>query len=174
MQCVVKAESTHGHYEEKKQVLTGVQQNDRGAETADPGLIPGIDLRPADILTVDVGGGAVALDIGICSPDAQNAGDDCTQTMLDRKKNYYAPYANSLDRQNIRYQPLIWSSFGRPHPQTTTYLRTLSKTIARRRGCLGAGAVYAGLHKAISIEIWRRASKQVMSCWPAMNEWDFG
>ena len=105
--CCAKAESTIGHYKVTKQVLVGVQQIDPGAETQVAGLIPGTDLRPADILTVAIGGGAVALDIGICSPDAQNAGNDCVVKMGERKINYYAPHAAALDRQNISYYPLI-------------------------------------------------------------------
>ena len=106
--CCAKAESTHGHYEVTKQVLAAVHQHDPGAETEVPGLIPGTALRPADILTIDVGGGTVALDIGI---------------------------------------------------------------ISRRRGCLDAAAVHMGLHRAISVKIWRRAARQVMSCWPRDSGW---
>ena len=168
--CCAKAESTVGHYKVTNVILTGVQQVDPGAETEVRGLIPGTDLRPADILTVSVGGGSIALDIGICSPDAQHAGDDCTASMYSRKTAYYAPHAAALDRQNISYQPLTFSAFGRPHPQSTAFLRTLSKQIARRRGCSDAGAIYASLARNIGTEISRRAARQVLSCWPNTSD----
>ena len=169
--CCSKAESTNGHFEVTRQIFAGVQQCDPGAETEVAGLIPGTALRPADILTAGLGGGAVALDIGICSPDAQHAGADCVETMRSRKIAYYAPHTGALDRQTIQYFLLVFSAFGRPHPETTAYLRTLSKRISRRRGCSDSGAVYRGLQKAIAVEIWRRAAKQVISCWPGALEW---
>ena len=43
-----------------------------------PGLIPGTDLRPADVLTS-------ALDVSICSPHALEAGTDCTQSRVEAK-----------------------------------------------------------------------------------------
>ncbi len=169
--CCGQAESTRGHYAVSKQVYTAAQQCDPAAELEAPDLIPGTALRPADVLTTAVGTGALALDIGIASPDAQTAGDDCTVAMYERKVAYYAPHQASLERQNISYQPLVWSAFGRPHPRTTTILRTLSKRIARRRGCSDAAAVYKSLHGAVSLEIWRRAARQAMSCWPVPAEW---
>ena len=41
-----------------------------------PGLLPGTDLRPADVLTSALGNSYTALDISICSPHAQQAGAD--------------------------------------------------------------------------------------------------
>ena len=130
------------------------------------GLIPGTDLRPADILTQVLGNCHTALDVGITSPDALHAGLDCTVSMFDKKVRFYGPHLGALERQNIEYQPLVWSSYGRPHSRTLTVLRTLCKRISRRRGTTTARAVFSGLHSAITTEIWRRAAKQVFSCWP--------
>lgn len=41
-------------------------------------LVPGTQLRLADILTGALGNG-LGLDIGIASPDAAGAGHDCTE-----------------------------------------------------------------------------------------------
>ena len=49
--CCAIAESTRGHYGVVKQLLSRVQQCDPSAETEVAGLIPGTNLRPADILT---------------------------------------------------------------------------------------------------------------------------
>ena len=126
---------------------------------------------PADVLTTALGHATTALDIGICSPDAQNAGVDCTDTMYLRKMAYYSPHLATLERQNIEYLPIIWSTYGRPHPRTASVLRTLSNRIARRRGTSSASAVYSHLHASISTEIWRRVARQVMAYWPGDAEW---
>ena len=135
-------------------------------------LIPGTDLRPADVLTTALGNGMTALDIGICSPFAQNAGSDCTITMANRKINYYGPHENTLAQQNIEYLPLVWSSFGRPHARTVSALRTLSKRISRRRGAACPAEVFQHLHGSVTVEIWRRAAKQIQSCWPPHDAFD--
>ena len=143
---------------------------DPSSELEAPGLIPGTMLRPADVLTGAINLGLTALDIGIASPDAANAGDDCTASMYGRKVDTYAPYAAVLDAQNITYQPLVWSAFGRPHPQTTTILRTLATRLARRRGCSDAAWRYRRLRAAAGVEIWRRGAKMVQACWPGRDD----
>ena len=163
--CCAIAESTRGHYGVVKQVFNRVQQCDPSAETEVCGLIPGTDLRPADILTQAFGNSLTALDIGITSPDARYAGYDCTESMVQRKLDHYGPHLSTLERQNIEYIPLVWSSYGRPNARTVSVLRTLSKRIARRRGTITAQAVYHGLMSTISSEIWRRGDRQIFHCW---------
>ena len=135
-----------------------------------PGLIPGTELRPADVLTTALGNGMTALDISITSPHAQQAGSDCTETMVQQKLSHYGPYLPQLERNNIDYMPLVWSSYGRMHANALTVLRTLSKRIARRRGVASESGVFRHLHGSITVEIWRRAAKQVVSCWPGNFE----
>ena len=168
--CCEIAEATRGHHAVAAKVFDTASQCDPGAEREAPNLIPGTDLRPADVLTGALDGGLTALDIGITSPHAQYAGGDCTQSMYERKIHKYAPYSNILERQNIQYQPLTWSCYGRPHPRTTAILRTLSKRVARRRGCSDASAILQSAKAGISVEIWRRAAKQCQSCWPEIKD----
>ena len=139
---------------------------DPSAETEVPDLIPGTDLRPADVLTTALGNGMTALDVSICSPFAQNAGRDCTVSTVNRKMDKYGPHLDALHRQNIEYLPLVWSSFGRPHARTIAVLRTLSKRISRRRGAACPAEVFQHLHGSITVEIWRRTARQIQSCWP--------
>ena len=164
--CCAIAEATRGHHAAAAHLHSTIQRCDPGAEKEVSGLIPGTDLRPADVLTSCIDGGLTALDIGITSPDAQYAGSDCVQSMYERKVAKYARYQAALDRQNISYQPVVFSCYGRPHGRATAILRTLSKRVARRRGCSDARMVYQGLRKAMSVEIWRRVAKQCQSCWP--------
>ena len=170
--CCSRAESTRGHNCVARFVFDIAAQCDPSTELEAAGLIPGTRLRPADVLTGALGSGLKALDVGIASPDAANAGDDCTVSMYARKVETYAPYAAILDQQNITYQPVVWSAYGRPHPQTTVVLRTLATRLARRRGCSDAEWRYKRLRAAVGVEIWRRAAKMVQSCWPGGGESD--
>ena len=169
--CCACAEATIGHYSVARQVLNAALQCDPSAESETAGLIPGTRLRPADVLTTALGNATTALDVGITSPDAIHAGLDCAETMYQRKIAYYGPHVAALERANIDYLPLIWSSYGRPHARAIATLRTLSKRIARRRGAACADAVFKHLHASITTEIWRRAARQVISCWPGNVDW---
>ena len=132
-----------------------------------PGLIPGTDLRPADILTSALGNAYTALDVSICSPHASEAGTECTQSRVEAKlETLPAPHLAALLRQNISYTPIVWSAYGRPHPDTLTVLRSLSKSIARKRNIASADVVFRRLHSSITLEIWRRSARQIRTCWP--------
>ena len=85
--------------------------------------------------------------------------------MLDRKIAKYAPYRDFLERQNIEYKPLVFSCYGRPHPNTTAILRTLAKRIARRRGCSAGEWRFRRMRARFAVQIWCRAGRMVQSCW---------
>ena len=85
---------------------------------------------------------------------------------VQAKHQYYGPHLDSLLRQNISYCPVVWSAYGRPHPDTLAVLRSLSKSIARKRNVTSAEVVFHRLHSSITLEIWRRTARQVRACWP--------
>ena len=170
--CCSLGEATRGHPAVARQVFEVAKHCDPAAELEAPGLIPGTDLRPADVLTGACGHGLAALDVVIASPDALHAGKDCTTTMYAAKIANYAMHEAALGVQNITYQPLICSAYGRPHPCTTAILCTLAPRLARRRGCSDGEWRYRRLRAAVADEIWRRAARQVMACWPAWDEED--
>jgi len=168
--CCSRAEATRGHNAVARHIMEVAKVIDPSTEAEAQGLIPGTSLRPADVLTGALNNGSVALDIGITSPDASNAGEDCTASMYARKVATYAMHTDTLDRQNIEYQPLIWSAYGRPHPRSTVILRTLATRFARRRDCSDGKWRYRRLRGAIGSEIWLRAASQVIACWPGGDE----
>ena len=131
--CCSIAEETRGHYKFAAQIHASAAQVDSSAELEAEGLIPRTARRPADIRTIALGCRLSALGIGMWSPDAQQAGNDCTATVAARKRDTYVPYMATLERQNIQYEPLIRSSYGRPRPRATLALRALSSRIAGRR-----------------------------------------
>ena len=83
--------------------------------------------------------------------------------------NTMGPHLAALLRQNISYTPIVWSAYGRPHPDTLTVLRSLSKSIARKRNIASAEVVFHRLHSSITLEIWRRSARQIRTCWPVTD-----
>ena len=120
-------------------------------------------------LTSALGNAYTALDVSICSPHALEPGTDCTQSRVEAKLEYYGPTFAALLRQNISYTPIVWSAYGRPHPDTLTVLRSLSKSIARKRNIASAEVVFHRLHSSITLEIWRRSARQIRTCWPVTD-----
>ena len=164
--CCALGEATRGHNAVSSLIHAAAQQCDHTSEMEVPGLIPGTDLRPADVLTSALGNAYTALDVSICSPHASEAGVNCTQSRVQAKLEHYGPHLAALLRQNISYTPIVWSAYGRPHPDTLTVLRSLSKSIARKRNIASAEVVFHRLHSSITLEIWRRSARQVRACWP--------
>ena len=164
--CCALGEATRGHNAVSSLIHAAAQQCDHTSEMEVPGLIPGTDLRPADIFTSALGNAYTALDVSICSPHASEAGVDCTQSRVQAKLQHYGPHLATLLRQNISYSPVVWSAFGRLHRDTLTVLRSFSKSIARKRNIASAEVVFHRLHSSITLEIWRRSARQVRACWP--------
>ena len=54
--------------------------------------------------------------------------------------NTMAPTWLPFFARSISYTPIVWSAYGRPHPDTLTVLRSLSKSIARKRNIASAGS----------------------------------
>ena len=128
---------------------------------------PAPTLRPADILTTAAcTGRAAALDVGIASPDSSHAGVDCLETMHTDKVNKYAPYRLALERQNVVYQPLVFSCYGRPHADAYKFMKRLSQQLARRRQFMAASTIQRRLEQNVATEIWRRAAHMVFECSP--------
>ena len=141
---------------------------DGSAETEPMGLIPSHPaLRPADILTSASGltGRLAALDVGIISPAASGAGADCTEAMRLRKCRRIEPYADELEAQDVTYRPITFSCFGRPHADSWKVVQSLAKRTARRRGT-EPHVEARGMMSRITHEIWRRAARMVLQCWP--------
>ena len=145
--CCAVGEATRGHNAVTALVHAAAQSRDCTAEMEVPGLIPW-DLRPAGVLTSPLGNSYTAL--SICSPHALEAGTDCTQSRVEAKLEYYGPHLTSLLRQNISYTPNVWSACGRPHRDTLTVLRSLSKSIAHKRNFVSADVVYQILRASIT------------------------
>ena len=117
--CCNLPEATRGHYDVRDEVLALAHLADPQSSIEDVGLVPSAPaLRPADILTsAAIPGCSAALDIGVTSPDAAGAGADCCDAMHRRKHRDYATVLAELLQQGVTYRPMVWSAFGRAHPE---------------------------------------------------------
>ena len=66
--------------------------------------------------------------------ESRNAGDDCTESMRVRKRGVFSFHLEALGAEGVEYRPLVWSCWGREHPDTTAVLTSLARRAARRRG----------------------------------------
>ena len=162
--------STAGHNHLRDTIHSFAIAVDPSATLEVPGLIPSHPaLRPADIFTSAASRRQAALDVGVVSPDAQGAGDDCVEAMHERKLRRYAPHMRELERGGIDYVPLVWSAYGRAHPRATTFTRLLAHRIARRRGSSDWQGIWRRMMSCVSVAIWQRAARMVHQCWPRHN-----
>ena len=100
--CCATGEATRGHNAVREELHKSAKAADSSAVTEPLGLIPSAPtLRPADVFTsAAISGRLSALDVGICSPEAAAAGDDCTESMRQRKLNDYAAYQGAGDAEH--------------------------------------------------------------------------
>ena len=164
--CCAPGPSTEGHDDVRDALLDLAKIADATSEPEVLGLFASApDLRPADILTSALSGNlSHALDVGVAAPLAQNAGPDCTEAMRKRKVRRYARFVPELEAQHIQYRPVIWSSWGREHADTTSVLTELAKRAARRRGLADHRPILARARRGIGIAIVRRAARMVHAC----------
>ena len=166
--CCALGEATRGHNAVSSLLHAAAQQCDHTSEMEVPGLIPGTDLRPADILTSALGNAYTALDVSICSPHASEAGVDCTQSRVQAKLQHYGPHLATLLRQNISFSPVVWSAYGRPHPTPTRWpFCALSANPLRANATLlRLRLSFTDCTPVLLLRFWRRSARQVRACWP--------
>ena len=166
-----RGECNKGHYKVVDAVLQLVNVADSNADTEERELIPSAPtLRPADIFSeAAIPGCRAALDVGVTSPNATGAGADCCEAMFQTKLDFYRPHFAELSAQDIRYMPLVFSSYGRMHPQAQANLETVARTAARKRGFGDHRLLLRRATGRIGVAIWRRAAAMVRSCLPQLS-----
>jgi len=166
--CCAPGESTRGHNGVRDCVFDLARLADATAEKEVLGLLdtaPG--LRPADVLTSAVSPGLVsALDVGVAAVEACNAGADCTEAMRVRKRETYAKYLDALEAEGVEYKPLVWSCWGREHPDTTAVLTGLARRAARRRGLASHRPLLRQVRAQVGAALARRAAAMLRACLP--------
>ena len=148
--CCALSEATRGHNAVSSLIHAAAQQCDHTSEMEVPGLIPGTDLRPADILTSALGNAYTALDVSICSPHASEAGTDCTQSTMEAKLEYYGPHLAAPSSP----EHLL-------HPDCVECLCPDTLTVLRKRNIASAEVVFHRLHST--------SARQIRTCWPVTD-----
>ena len=91
--------------------------------------------------------------------------------MHNRKHRDYRRHLHELEiEQRILYCPLVWSTWGRAHPETQVILRSLAVQAARRHGLRDYNLVLRRTHVAIGVQLVRRAVRMVNSCTPFLHD----
>ena len=91
-------------------------------------------------------------------------------TRFQQKVNYYSPHLPDLHKQGIDYTPIVWSCFGRPHPEAKRVIHAIARATARRRGGTNTEEIYTRIMADINVDIWRRNVLQLRTCWPSPDE----
>ena len=126
--CCAVGEATKGHNAIRDTIFGYAVEADPSADWEPEGLVPSQPrARPADVLTTAaIPGRVAALDVGVTSPAATNEAD-AADAMFRRKREEREGIRAELDSQNIEYQPMVWTHFGRPHPAAATVISDIAK-----------------------------------------------
>ena len=171
--CCMGAATTVGHNRIRDAVAMGLAVADPGTIVEPLGLVPSHPrMRPADILSrAGLEQGLLALDIGVASPEAGGAGDDCVAAMEGRKKAFYGEAVlAALHAEGITYTPLIISCYGRRSWVLSELLRADALRAARTRDGVSGKHVLRRWERAIACEVWRRAARMVRRCLPRLGD----
>ena len=166
--CCAPGASTRGHNDVRDSVFDLTHVADATCEKEVLALLetaPG--KRPADVLTNAVSPGLTsALDVGVAAPHAVHAGEDCAESMRLRKRKEYASYLQALAAEGVEYEPLIWTCWGREHPDTTAVLLQLARQGARRGGWASHEHLRRRARASIGAALARRAAGMLRACLP--------
>ena len=144
--CCHGAAVTIGHNRIRDVLAMGFAVSDPATTIEPAGLVPSNPaLRPADILTRSAReSGYAAVDVGVASPHAAYAGDDCLDSMLLRKKDHYGDAVlDELSAEGISYTPALISCYGRRSTTLSSLLHSAALRAARVRGLACGAAIEA-------------------------------
>ena len=65
---------------------------------------------------------------------------------------------------------MVWSAFGREHPETSAMLEALAVQAARRRGLQDHRLILRRARCAIGVRLATRAARMVLCCMPGLTE----
>ena len=79
----------------------------------------------------------------------------------------YCAALAQLRADGVEYVPVVFSCYGRPHPDASGVLEALAQAAARRVGCVDATSLLRRTRVAIGGQLWRRVAAMVRACLPA-------
>ena len=92
--------------------------------------------------------------------------------MYSAKIAKYAPFLSN--ESDFQYKPLVFSCYGRVHPEATVIFNHLAQKAARKHGVIDYKGLLSRLHRNIGVEIWRRAASMVYECMPKLHDEERG
>jgi hypothetical protein len=136
IRCPIGGGGMKAHDSVRDFLLEVAHLADVTAEREPPDLIPGTDLRPADVFLTGLEGTPLAVDVTIVDTlqartlpaAAQHAGEAARQKEAAKVAKYRVP----LSRNNIRFNAFAIESFGYIGAGARSLLATLATRIARR------------------------------------------
>ena len=155
------------HYAVVSSVSDGMMLADPSTRLEVRGLTDSAE-RPADFLTrAAIPGTEAALDVTIAAQDAKHAGLDACASAYRRKMARYRHLLPALHRVGVVFRPMVWSTEGRPHAQTTRMLRAAVRMVRSTKGAEAASGLQNRWDHEIAIAIQRRKAAMVRAVLPA-------
>ena len=131
-----------------------------------PGLIPfAPTLRPADILTNAAHSAwQSAVDVMVKAPATVGYGVDVTEVGKQEELQHYGPHLQELEEEGIRYQPAVFSAYGRFHIDVKVMLKEAARRAALRECGESESALRSRWTQDAVAAVWKRAAAMVLSC----------
>ena len=104
-------------------------------------------------------------------PTGADGDADAAQLYLNAKLSKYSRHLAAMQSNGITYNPIIWTAWGRAHPDAISALQSLAIKAARRRGLISASSMMAETRLNIALELQARAARMVMACMPGETSW---
>ena len=90
--------------------------------------------------------------------------------MQRRKRKQYQRHLHELEVvQGTAYLPMVWSAFGRAHPDAQVMLAAMAAQAARRRGLRDQRLILRRVCGAIGVALVRRSVHMVLACTPHLD-----
>ena len=103
-------------------------------------------------------------------PTSADAGGDAAERYKQFKLQKYGRYEAELQDQGIAYTPLIWTAWGRQHPDATATMKALAARAARRKGLTARGDILAASRLSVALALHARAARMVLRCHRAIED----
>ena len=90
--------------------------------------------------------------------------------MWQRKTERYAEFLDEMALQNLRYVPVVMSSYGRLHHEAETVLERIALQAGRRQGVSSYRALLRQIRASLGVAVVTRAVAMARACLPKLQE----
>ena len=104
--------------------------------------------------------------MGGVGPEAAGRGVEACEAMVRAKWARYGNALAQLRADGVEDLPLVFSCYGRPHPDASAVLRYMAQVAARRQRFAEAPVLLARVRAAIGVHLWRRVAQMIRACVP--------